>query len=45
VTVATELKDRGEPFAQGMVVKVKGRYRADGVVIAEKIERHHRHGD
>jgi hypothetical protein len=45
VTDQTELRDNGEAFAEGMVVKAKGRYRADGVVIAEKIERHRHHDD
>lgn len=38
VTVNTELKGDKEDFALGVLVKAKGRMRADGVVIAEEIE-------
>jgi mRNA-degrading endonuclease toxin of MazEF toxin-antitoxin module len=38
VTSATELKNDLDDYAVGVTVKAKGRQRADGVVMAEKIE-------
>jgi hypothetical protein len=47
VTEETELDDDNGEFAVGVVVKAKGRMRADGVVVAHEIEtkRSHDHDD
>jgi hypothetical protein len=45
VTAETELEAHDDGFAVGVWVKVKGRTRADGTLLADKIEMKHEHDD